>query len=132
MRRSELRPDSGGRGEFRGGLGISREYEVLAGEVVFTHRGERHRRPAQGAAGGGPGACAHSVIRRAGGAEEIIPSKTLVRLHPGDRVEVNTAGGGGYGDPGARAADRLAADFVGGKVSEEAWIQSTSAAVGDD
>ena len=132
MHRSELRPDSGGTGEFRGGLGISREYEVLAGEVVFTHRGERHRRPAQGAAGGGPGACAHSVIRRAGGAEEIIPSKTLVRLHPGDRVEVNTAGGGGYGDPGARAADRLAADFVGGKVSEEAWIQSTSAAVGDD
>ena len=132
MHRSELRPDSGGTGEFRGGLGISREYEVLAGEVVFTHRGERHRRPAQGAAGGGPGACAHSVIRRAGGAEEIIPSKTLVRLHPGDRVEVNTAGGGGYGDPGARAADRLAADFVGGKVSEEAWIQTTSAAVGDD
>ena len=132
MHRSELRPDSGGTGEFRGGLGISREYEVLAGEVVFTHRGERHRRPAQGAAGGGPGACAHSVIRRAGGAEEIIPSKTLVRLHPGDRVEVNTAGGGGYGDPGARAADRLAADFIGGKVSEEAWIQSTSAAVGDD
>ena len=54
VRRSELRPDSGGRGEFRGGLGIHREYEVLAGEVVFTHRGERHRRPAQGAAGGGP------------------------------------------------------------------------------
>ena len=118
IHRSELRPDSGGRGEFRGGLGISREYEVLAGEVVFTHRGERHRRPAQGAAGGGPGACAHSVIRRASGAEEIIPSKTLVRLQPGDRVEVNTAGGGGYGDPGARSADRLAADLAGGKVSE--------------
>ena len=118
IHRSELRPDSGGRGEFRGGLGISREYEVLAGEVVFTHRGERHRRPAQGAAGGGPGACAHSVIRRASGAEEIIPSKTLVRLQPGDRVEVNSAGGGGYGDPGARSADRLAADLAGGKVSE--------------
>ena len=118
IHRSELRPDSGGRGEFRGGLGISREYEVLAGEVVFTHRGERHRRPAQGAASGGPGACAHSVIRRASGAEEIIPSKTMVRLQPGDRVEVNTAGGGGYGDPGARSADRLAADLAGGKVSE--------------
>ena len=55
VRRSELRPDSGGRGAFRGGLGIRREYEVLAGEVVFTHRGERHRHPARGAAGGGPG-----------------------------------------------------------------------------
>ena len=118
VRRSELRPDSGGRGEFRGGLGIHREYEVLAGEVVFTHRGERHRRPAQGAAGGGPGACAHSVIRRADGTEEVIPSKMVVRLHPGDRVEVNTAGGGGYGDPGARPPDRLAADLAGGKVTQ--------------
>ena len=132
MHRSELRPDSGGRGEFRGGLGISREYEVLAGEVVFTHRGERHRRPARGAAGGGPGAHAHSVIRRATGAEEVIPSKTLVRLQPGDRVEVNTAGGGGYGDPAARAADRLAADIAGGKVSESAWTGTPATAVGDD
>ena len=132
MHRSELRPDSGGAGEFRGGLGISREYEVLAGEVVFTHRGERHRRPARGAAGGGPGARAHSVIRRAGGGKEVIPSKTLVRLQPGDRVEVNTAGGGGWGDPGARAADRLAADLAGGKVSESAWSQAGRAAIGDD
>ena len=104
---------------------------MLAGEVVFTHRGERHRHPARGAAGGGPGACAHSVIRRADGAEEIIPSKTLVRLRPGDRVEVDTPAGGGYGDPGARAADRLAADLAGGKVSEAAWTE-TSMAVGDD
>ena len=117
VRRSALRPDSGGCGEFRGGLGIHREYELLAGEVVFTHRGERHRRPAQGTAGGGPGACAHSVIRRADGTEEVIPSKTVVRLHPGDRVEVGTAGGGGYGDPGARTAERRAADLAGGKVT---------------
>ena len=131
MHRSELRPDSGGRGEFRGGLGICREYEVLSGEVVFTHRGERHRRPARGAAGGGPGACAHSVIRRASGMEEVIPSKTLVRLQPGDRVEINTAGGGGYGDPAARTTDRFAADLAGGKISESAWGE-LPAAVGDD
>ena len=128
IHRSELRPDSGGPGAFRGGLGISREYEILSGEVVFTHRGERHRRPARGAAGGAPGASAHSVIRRASGEQEIIPSKTLVRLQPGDRVEVNTAGGGGYGDPAARPEDLLAADFAGGKVSEASW--STTGAAG--
>ena len=127
MRRSELRANSGGPGEFRGGLGISREYEVLAGEVVFTHRGERHRRPAQGAAGGHPGACAHSVIRRANGEEEVIPSKTLVRLQPGDRVEINTAGGGGYGEPATRTTDRLAADLAGGKISESAWTRAAAA-----
>lgn len=132
MHRSELRPDSGGRGEFRGGLGISREYEVLAGEVVFTHRGERHRQPARGAAGGGPGARAHSVIRRASGEEEIIPSKIMVRLRPGDRVEINTAGGGGYGDPGARDAGRLAADLAGGKVGEGTWFDTAATEVGDD
>ena len=118
VRRSELRPDSGGPGEFRGGLGISREYELLSGEVVFTHRGERHRRPARGAAGGESGACARSVIRRADGAEEVIPSKIVTRLWPGDRVEINTAGGGGYGDPAARSAARRLADLAGGKVSK--------------
>ena len=118
VRRSELRPDSGGRGEYRGGLGISREYELLSGEVVFTHRGERHRWPARGSAGGGPGACAHSVIRRVNGTEEVIPSKTVTRLFPGDRVEINTAGGGGYGDPNARSASKRAMDLAGGKVSE--------------
>lgn len=46
--RSEIRAGSGGDGEFRGGLGITREYEILAGEISFTHRGERHYYPAQG------------------------------------------------------------------------------------
>ncbi len=118
--RSELRAGSGGRGEFRGGLGITREYELLAGEAVFTHRGERHRQPARGAAGGGPGARAHSVIRRANGSEETIPSKTVTRLHRGDRVEINTAGGGGYGDPRARSAERRAEDLAGGKAGASA------------
>ena len=117
--RSELRPDSGGHGEFRGGLGITREYELLFGEVVFTHRGERHRWPARGTAGGGPGACARSIIRRANGAEEVIPSKTVARLFAGDRVEINTAGGGGYGDPEARSRVRRGEDVAGGKVSRQ-------------
>ena len=90
--------------------------------MVFTHRGERHRKPARGAAGGDSGACAHSVIRRASGEEAIIPSKTLVRLEKGDRVEVNTAGGGGYGDPATRPEALRAADLAGGKVSKAGWV----------
>ena len=123
MHRSELRADSGGQRAFRGGLGISRENEILSGEVVFTHRGERHRRPARGAGEGEPGACAHSVIGRASGKEEVIPSRTLVRLETGDRAEVNTGGGGGYGDPGAGPAD-----LGGGKVSEASWAAPASVA----
>jgi len=63
---------------------------------------------------------------------EIIPSKTLVRLQPGDRVEVNTAGGGGWGDPRTRAADRLAADLAGGKVSKSEWARAGVPVAGDD
>ncbi len=117
LHRVALRPGSGGAGAWRGGLGLVREYEVLEGEVSFSHRGERHFSSASGLAGGGEGARARSVIRRADGNEEIIPSKIATVLHSGDRVTVETAGGGGYGDPAGRAADRAAADVANGKVN---------------
>lgn len=116
--RVALRPDSGGAGEYRGGLGVIREYEVLADGVSFTHRGERHFSQAPGLNGGLPGASAYSVIRRAHGTEEVIPSKALTILNKGDRVIVETPGGGGYGDPKLRG--RVAEDVANGKVSAEA------------
>jgi N-methylhydantoinase B len=76
VHRVALRPGSGGEGRFRGGLGIVKEYEVLEGEVRFTHRGERHMCAAQGANGGGPGGLAVSAIHRLSGAVETIPSKS--------------------------------------------------------
>jgi N-methylhydantoinase B/oxoprolinase/acetone carboxylase alpha subunit len=117
IHRVALRADSGGPGEFRGGLGTVREYEILEGEVSFSHRGERHFSAAPGLAGGGAGARARSVIHRAGGGEEVIPSKIVTRLFPGDRLVLETAGGGGFGAPERRAADQLAADRADGKVS---------------
>ena len=115
--RTELRTGSGGDGAARGGLGLVREYEILSGDVVFTHRGERHAYPARGRLGGGSGALAHSVIRRADGTEHVINSKTVDRLGPGDRVVIETAGGGGYGDPATRTAEARAADVANRKVS---------------
>jgi N-methylhydantoinase B len=116
--RIALRRDSGGAGEYRGGLGVIREYEVLEDGVTFTHRGERHFSQASGFAGGLPGSSAQSIIRRADGREEVIPSKALTVLDKGDHVIVETPGGGGYGDPGRRRA--LAADVANGKVSVDA------------
>jgi N-methylhydantoinase B len=118
--RVSLRPDSGGPGKFRGGLGVVREYEILQGEVSFSHRGERHFSAAPGLEGGLPGAMAHSVIRRRDGAEEIIPSKIVTRLHAGDRLRLETAGGGGYGHPKARPRERVLDDVRDGKVSPDA------------
>jgi N-methylhydantoinase B len=119
IHRTALRMDSGGAGEFRGGLGISREYEILEGEVSFSHRGERHFSAAGGLAGGGAGAMARSIIYRADGGEEVIRSKIVTTLHKGDRVLVETAGGGGYGPPQSRAPQRIDADVRNGKVSAE-------------
>ena len=80
IHRVALRRDSGGAGEWRGGLGVVREYEILDGEVSFSHRGERHFSAAPGLAGRNSGASARSVIRRADGSEEAIPSKITTTL----------------------------------------------------
>ncbi|MBM3573336.1 MAG: hydantoinase B/oxoprolinase family protein, partial [Alphaproteobacteria bacterium] len=118
--RMALRADSGGAGEHRGGLGLVKEFEVLHGGATLTHRGERHYCAAAGAHGGKPGAPAVSVIKRASGETEIVPSKLVTTLNTGDRLTVETAGGGGYGPPAKRAADAAAADIANGKVSHAA------------
>ena len=58
---------------------MQREYEVLKGEVIFTHRGERHGYAAQGISSGGAGALAHSVIYRLDGTTEVINSKIRLK-----------------------------------------------------
>ncbi|MFO1158725.1 MAG: hydantoinase B/oxoprolinase family protein [Reyranellaceae bacterium] len=117
IHRVALRQDSGGAGRQRGGLGVVKEYEILDGEVSFTYRGERHFYAPQGAQGGGDGAKAHAVIHRADGREEAIASKLVTRLQRGDRVVIETAGGGGNGAPATRDAAALDLDLADGKVS---------------
>jgi N-methylhydantoinase B len=119
VHRTGLREDSGGAGQFRGGLGIVREYEILEGEVTFTYRGERHYCSAAGAQGGGRGGMARAVIHRADGRAEEIPSKLVTQLRARDRIVIETAGGGGFGDPTLRAADLKRADIENGKVSAD-------------
>jgi N-methylhydantoinase B/oxoprolinase/acetone carboxylase alpha subunit len=116
LRRVALRAGSGGAGAHRGGLGTEREYEALVDDVTFTHRGERHYSAARGSAGGGDGARAESMIIRADGRVEVIPSKIVTRLMRGDRVVLRTAGGAGHGDPALRAAAAVADDVADGKV----------------
>jgi N-methylhydantoinase B len=120
VHRMALRPDSGGAGQYRGGLGCVREFEFLADEVVLTHRGERHFHPARGTQEGEPGACAISRIVRRNGSEEVVPSKVLTTVHCGDRLIVETAGGGGYGDPRKRDREAVREDVRNGKVSAAA------------
>jgi N-methylhydantoinase B len=120
VHRVALRPDSGGAGARRGGLGTVREYEILHGDVRFTHRGERHFIAPKGRDDGRDGAMARTVIHRAGGGKEVVPSKLVTTLHAGDRVVFETAGGGGYGDPAVRDPHQVRADLADGKISPEA------------
>jgi len=120
VRRFGLRTDSGGTGRFRGGLGVVREYEMLGDEIRFTHRGERHYTGAKGSSGGGQGGTAWSVIRRADGREEVIASKCVTTLSRGDRLLIQTPGGGGFGDPRQRDRDLVRRDIESSKISRQA------------
>jgi N-methylhydantoinase B/oxoprolinase/acetone carboxylase alpha subunit len=91
-----LRPGSGGAGEFPGGDGIVREYEMLA-ETTVTLLADRRIGQPYGLDGGAPGASGRNTVVRAGGRIEAAPSKGALRLFPGDRLRIETPGGGGFG-----------------------------------
>lgn len=98
IRQYRLRQSSGGDGSAPGGDGIVREYEVLTATSV-TVLSERRRRGPYGARGGAPGAPGRNTLIRAGadGREEALPGKIQIDLNPGDRLRIETPGGGGWG-----------------------------------
>jgi N-methylhydantoinase A/oxoprolinase/acetone carboxylase beta subunit/N-methylhydantoinase B/oxoprolinase/acetone carboxylase alpha subunit len=99
----ELRPDSGGDGDHRGGDGLVREIEVLSEHATLTLQTERRLHAPWGLHGGGDGASGRNVLIRAGGAEEDLASKGTWRLERGDRVRIETPGGGGWNPPAREA-----------------------------
>jgi len=101
VRRYGLRRGSGGRGRHRGGEGLVREIEVLVPSEA-TVIAERRRLAPWGVEGGGPGARGRNLIRHRDGRVESMPGKFQAQLAAGDRLVVETPGGGGYGKPGRR------------------------------
>ncbi|GIX49629.1 MAG: N-methylhydantoinase B [Candidatus Tectimicrobiota bacterium] len=120
IRRYGLRQDSGGAGTYRGGLGASKVFEATHGDVTVSIRGERFFTPPWGLYGGLPAAPARAWIERADGRREEIPSKRVFTLHAGERLHVETPGGGGYGDPLARDPEAVRQDVLARRVSREA------------
>ena len=96
LERYSLRAGSGGAGQCRGGDGIVREYTVLTPATV-TMQSERRAVAPWGLAGGETGAVGRNVIIHADGRAEELPSKFTRRLEPGERLRVETPGGGGWG-----------------------------------
>jgi N-methylhydantoinase B len=91
-----LRAGSGGEGKHRGGDGIVREMEVLA-DATVTLLADRRKSQPYGLAGGEDGAPGRTEILRADGSTDLMPSKGSTRLRRGERVRIETPGGGGWG-----------------------------------
>jgi N-methylhydantoinase B len=88
-----VRRDSGGAGRHRGGDGVVREVEALA-EMRYSLITERRRHAPPGADGGEPGAPGRNLLNG-----EELAAKASGTLGPGDRLRLETPGGGGYGEP---------------------------------
>jgi N-methylhydantoinase B len=119
VERSELRCDSGGEGMTRGGLGLRRELRLLGGEARYSVLSDRAVLPPFGLAGSGPAAPVKvSLLRDGREVEFATPGKvTGVPIGTGDIVVMQSAGGGGYGDPLVRDPERVREDVLAGYVS---------------
>jgi len=117
--RAGLWTDSGGAGQFRGGLGLVKVFEATSTDIMISHRGERFASAPWGLHGGLPGRSARAFIVRRDGRREELPSKQMIELHPGDQLWEYIAGGAGYGDPLERDPGQVLADVLDGKVSSE-------------
>jgi len=115
--RYELVPDSEGPGEFRGGLGLRRDYKFPE-EATFTILADRDKFGPRGLFGGEHGGKSIYALIKDGN-EEHLSSKTTVQLQPGDVISYRTSGGGGYGEPFKRDPQVILEDVLQGKISVE-------------
>ncbi|MDP7546002.1 MAG: hydantoinase B/oxoprolinase family protein, partial [Alphaproteobacteria bacterium] len=110
--------DSGGAGKYRGGMGIRRVVRPVGHETVFSGMGERFRHQPWGIFGGQAGGTGRFSIQGPGHNDETLPDKpNHVAVGPEDALVIETPGAGGYGPPGERDGDALAADHRSGKFS---------------
>ena len=118
IERHELRPDSGGPGRFRGGLGVIQQRRVLATSAINAQI-ERTQDAPWGLFGGKSGAPNKLEILRADGTHEKYPTGKVLdeELYEGDAYILFSGGGGGYGSPLERPAADVLEDVIQGYVS---------------
>jgi N-methylhydantoinase B len=130
-----LRQDSGGPGQNRGGLGAIYEVEALAeaGADVFLI-GERGKYPPFGVNGGGPAALNRFIYETDQGemTPPMVSKVTDIRIRRGQKVRLETPGGGGFGDPATREPARVAHDVELGYISRESARRDYRVMLRDD
>jgi len=118
VERYELVRDSGGAGTFRGGLGVRRQWRLLADESTVNLRMDRFRFSSPGIFGAKSARASRAVLNPGSAGERALTSKIAgLRLKRGDVLAVEFAGGGGRGDPDRRPAARVREDVKRGYVS---------------
>jgi N-methylhydantoinase B len=122
FRHYALHEDSGGAGQYRGGFGLDYEVELRRGDACASFVMDHGRFGPQGALGGADGAPNKVTVWRDG--QAYVPlhlsKEQDIPLKAGDRVHVQTPGGGGYGDPSMRSPKAVAEDLRLGRYSAEA------------
>jgi len=116
--RFDLAPDTGGAGRWRGGLSMVREYELLE-DATVVRRYDKSRFAPRGLDGGRDGAGAKFTIRLGKPDQFDTPSSGRFEMKKGDRFRLQTAGGGGLGDPHARESEAVRRDVAEGYVSAQ-------------
>ncbi len=118
IERYAIQPDSGGPGRYRGGVGIVRDYRILAEKVMVATRMGNQKTPAWGVSGGRAGRHGSIVVNPGQSDERMLPGFSEgVRLKRGDVLRFITSGGGGYGDPYTREPERVLDDVADGFVT---------------
>ena len=114
----EFVPDSGGAGQYRGGLALVREYRFENDEGTLQLRTDRQHILPYGLAGGRSGTPSASILCRNGEAQEL-PGKSRQSVHTGDILRHVTAGAGGWGPPLEREPARVLHDVLEEKITLE-------------
>jgi len=109
-------PDSGGAGQWRGGVGIKRSYRILADEALLQLRTDRVVFAPYGLNGGGPGGLSRSFITT-DGKTSPLPGKVTMRVTKDTLIMHEQAAGGGFGDPKKRNRTLVKEDVADGKIS---------------
>jgi N-methylhydantoinase B len=116
----ELLADSGGAGKWRGGLGVRYAIRFYDEEPFLAIFGDGVRNPPFGLYGGLPGSTNYLVVNEGTDQEDVLPAKGMRQLKSGDLYSIRSSGGGGWGNPHERDAERVLDDVRNGYVSLEA------------
>ena len=118
IRKIELAKDSCGAGEFRGGLGLNLEFEMLE-DTYITTVVERTKLPPWGIKGGKDARANNVEVLKKNGKKFYMPKKSGYKLNKGDSIKFMTGGGGGYGNPSKRKTSLIKNDLKQDYLSEK-------------